>query len=133
MYSMKEVCQLLHVTEYTLRYYTDEGLVPSAARDKNNRRIFDEEAIDWLRGIIYLRGLDMSIEAIKEYVTLCLMPGREAIEKRLKILEEQEVLAEKNLQQAQKRLAYLRQKIAHEKSILNHEIPDNHNPRKKHH
>jgi len=34
MYTVKEVAKLLDLTEHTVRYYTDKGLVPSVQRDK---------------------------------------------------------------------------------------------------
>lgn len=41
MYTVKEVAKCLNLTEHTIRYYTDKGLVPSIKRDKNNTRIFN--------------------------------------------------------------------------------------------
>lgn len=39
MYTVKEVAKLLGLTEHTIRYYTDKGLVPTIQRDKNNIRL----------------------------------------------------------------------------------------------
>jgi hypothetical protein len=44
MYTVKEVAKLLNMTEHTVRYYTDMGLVPSLKRDKNGNRLFDEKS-----------------------------------------------------------------------------------------
>lgn len=46
MYTMKEVVKLLDMTEHTVRYYTDKGLVPNVQRNKNNTRIFDDQSIN---------------------------------------------------------------------------------------
>ena len=70
MYTVKEIAKCIGVSEHTVRYYTDMGLVPSLKRDKNGNRIFDEEAKNWLIGVKHLRGSGMSIKAIKEYVNL---------------------------------------------------------------
>jgi Predicted transcriptional regulators len=51
MYTVKEIAKLLDMTEHTVRYYTDMGLVPSLKRDKNGNRLFDEESKNWLIGI----------------------------------------------------------------------------------
>ena len=72
MYTVKEAAALLGLTEHTVRYYTDKGLVPSVKRDKNNNRLFDEESMNWLTGVKYLKQCGMSIETIREYVRLCL-------------------------------------------------------------
>ena len=65
MYTVKEVSRLLGLSEHTIRFYSDKGLVPSLRRDKNNNRIFDEEAINWLTGVKYLRDCGMPLHAIR--------------------------------------------------------------------
>ena len=72
MYSVKETAEIVGLTEHTIRFYTDKGLVPNVTRDRNNNRLFDEESINWLTGVKYLKEGGMSIEAIKDYVDLCL-------------------------------------------------------------
>lgn len=130
MYTLKEVCQILDLTEHTVRYYTDQGIV-EVKRDHNNRRMFDEQSIDWLRGAKYLRSLGMSIEDVRLFHNLCQQEGDEAIQKRLDILIKQEEKAKQELKQAQQRLVYLQHKIEKEKMILDHVIPDAKNPSKK--
>ena len=46
MLTVKEVSKKFNISEYTLRYYTDENLIPSIKRDKNNIRVFDEESLN---------------------------------------------------------------------------------------
>ena len=41
-YSIKQMAELFGVTEHTLRFYTDKGLLP-CTRDGGNRRVFNEE------------------------------------------------------------------------------------------
>lgn len=132
MYTLKDVCSLLNLTEHTVRYYCDEGLVPSLERDKNNRRLFNEESIEWLRGIKYLRDLGMSIDAIKKYELLCQEDGLSAIEKRYDMILEQVKLAHEELLNAKQRLDFLEKKANHEKLILEQVIKDDKNPNKKH-
>ncbi len=109
MYLPKEVSEILNISIHTLRYYTNLGLVPNLKRDENNRRVFDDEAIDWLKGVIYLRELGMSLEAIKEYEDLCFESGDEAVAKRYELVQSQLELAQEQLVQAQLRVAYLKQ------------------------
>ncbi|MDP9576640.1 UNVERIFIED_ORG: DNA-binding transcriptional MerR regulator [Bacillus sp. 1751] len=75
MYTVKDVAKLLDITEHTVRFYTDKGLVPSVQRDKNNIRLFDQESINWLTGVKYLKQCGMTVEDIKTYVDLCLEGG----------------------------------------------------------
>ena len=130
MYTLKQACQILNLTEHTIRYDTDIGIV-EVKRDKNNHRLFDEQALDWLKGTKYLRELGMSIQDIKTFHELCMQEGDEAIAQRLDILLKQKENAEKELEVAKKRLEFLNHKIEKEKKILHHLLPDDKNPSKK--
>lgn len=49
-YTIKQFAELFHTSEHTIRYYTDIELLP-CRRDKGNRRVFDEESVNWMQGI----------------------------------------------------------------------------------
>ena len=55
MYKMKDVCEMTNISYETLKYYCNEGLVPNHKRDKNNHRIFTENDVNWIRGLMSLR------------------------------------------------------------------------------
>ena len=130
MYTLKQACQILNLTEHTIRYYTDIGIV-EVKRDKNNHRLFDEQALDWLKGTKYLRELLMYIQDIKLFLEVFKKEGDQAIQERLDILIKQKEKAEEELEAAKQRLQFLNHKIEKEKRILNHLIDDNQNPSKK--
>lgn len=132
MYTFKQACQLLKLNEHTLRYYTNQNLVPHLKRDKNNRRLFTDQDLDWLRGVKYLRELGISISDIRKYQELCQKDGEEAIQERYHIILSYIEDAKKELETAQKRLIFLQKKADHEKQILSHQIIDEKNPYKKH-
>lgn len=127
MYSIKEASEIVGLTEHTIRFYTDKGLVPSVTRDRNNNRLFDEESINWLTGVKYLKECGMSIEAIKDYVDLCL-EGNSTIEQRYQIVLRQKTVAEEQLRSAQERIEYLNAKIAFYQDIMEHNKSDFMNP-----
>lgn len=127
MYTVKEIAKLLDMTEHTVRYYTDMGLVPSLKRDKNGNRLFDEESKNWLIGIKNLRGSGMSIQAVKDYVNLCLQ-GESTLEIRYEIILEQKKKLELQLREMNERYHYIEQKAKWYLDIMNHRIPDNSNP-----
>ncbi|MNZ54325.1 HTH-type transcriptional regulator AdhR [compost metagenome] len=129
MHTVKEAAAILGLTEHTIRYYTDQGLVPSLQRDKNNNRLFDEESMNWLNGVKYLKECGMSIEAIKEYIDLC-MEGDSSIDKRYEIILAQKAVAEAQLEQAKQRFKYMQEKADHYTDIVKRRIPDDMNPRK---
>ena len=64
MYTLMQVCRELDLTYQTLKFYCNEGLVPNVKRDKNNRHVFGERDVKWIR--------DLSIQEMKEYPALCL-------------------------------------------------------------
>lgn len=109
MLTVKEVSKKFNISEYTLRYYTDENLIPSIKRDKNNIRIFDEESLNWLKTIICLRKCGMSIKSIKEYVDLCII-GDSTILQRLDIINSQKVIIDKKIQELKESSLFLEKK-----------------------
>lgn len=127
MYTVKDISGILGLTEHTVRYYTDIGLVPNMKRDKNNIRVFDEEAVNWLTGVKYLKQCGMSIEDIKGYVNLCLA-GEDTIQERYEIILRYEAIAKAQLEEAKERLNYMSKKASHYLDIVNKVIPDDTNP-----
>lgn len=109
MLTVKEVSKKFNISEYTLRYYTDENLIPSIKRDKNNIRVFDEESLNWLKTIICLRKCGMSIKSIKEYVDLCII-GDSTILQRLDIINSQKVIIYKKIQELKESSLFLEKK-----------------------
>lgn len=127
MYTVKEVSKLLDLTEHTVRFYTDKGLVPSVQRDKNNNRLFDQESINWLIGVKYLKQVGMSVEDIKSYVDLCL-EGNSTIQERFEIIMKQREIAQAQLEEAKRTVKYMEEKLVHYQDIINGVIPDDTNP-----
>jgi DNA-binding transcriptional MerR regulator len=124
---VKEVSNLLELTEHTVRYYTDKGLVPSLQRDKNNNRLFDDESINWLIGVKYLKPCGMTVEDIKTYVDLCLV-GTSTIHERYEIILKQKEIAKQQLEEAKKTVKYMEEKSVHYLDIINGITLDDTNP-----
>ncbi|MER2263460.1 MAG: MerR family transcriptional regulator [Psychrobacillus sp.] len=127
MYTVKEVSKLLDLTEHTVRFYTDKGLVPSVQRDKNNNRLFDQESINWLIGVRFLKQCGMSVEDIKSYVDLCL-EGNSTIQERYEIILKQKVIAQAQLEEVTRTVKYMEEKANHYLKIIKGVIPDDTNP-----
>ena len=108
--------------------YTDIGLLP-CKRDRGNRRIFDDESANWMQGICCLKGCGASIEDIKEYCRLCLLPESEdTLKARYNIILKQRNEACKRLKEAQYTVSYMENKVKHYKDILSGILPDDTNP-----
>lgn len=117
------------VTEHTLRFYTDRGLLP-CERDAGNRRVFTEESVNWMQGIVCLKGCGASIEDIREYCRLCLLDETEEnLRARFAIILKQREAAYGRLREAEATVRYMDEKVAHYEAILAGAAPDDSNPR----
>ena len=128
-YTIRQMAQMFGVTEHTLRFYTDQGLLP-CTRDSGNRRVFDEESVNWMQGIMCLKGCGASIEDIREYCRLCLMEeSEENLRARYAILRKQREEAYKHVEEAKATARYMDDKVAHCEAILAGLAPDDTNPK----
>lgn len=127
-YTIKEFVEKFNVTKHTVRYYTDIGLLP-CKRDEKNRRIFDEESVNWMQGIICLKACGASIEDIKEYCRLCLLEeSKENLQARYKVILKQKEQAYKRIEEAKLTAEYMEKKVKHYEDILKGIVPDDSNP-----
>lgn len=85
MYHMKQACEATGLPYETLKFYCNQGLVPNVKRDKNNRRIFEERDIAWIKSLNCLKDCGMSLQEMKTYLALCLQ-GEVSIPERKEIL-----------------------------------------------
>lgn len=128
IYTLKQFAKMFNTTEHTIRYYTDINLLP-CQRDKRNRRIFNEESVNWMQGISCLKGCGASIEDIKEYCDLCRLPeSEETFYARYQIILRQREQAYKRIAEAKATAAYMDEKVQHYEQILSGLISDDSNP-----
>lgn len=127
-YTIRQFAQMFHTTEHTIRYYTDINLLP-CQRDEGNRRVFDETAVNWMRGITYLKNCGTPIKDIKRYFDLCkLEESEENIRARYQIILKQREQAYKKAAEAKATAEYMDYKVKHYEEILAGHIPDDTNP-----
>jgi DNA-binding transcriptional MerR regulator len=129
MYTVREVAKMVDLTEHTVRYYTDMGLVPSVQRDINNNRLFDDESLNWLTAAKFLKQCGMSIKDIKKFVELCL-EGVSTIQERYEIILKQKTVALAQVEEAKRSVKYMEHKAKHYLDIINAVTPDDTNPGK---
>lgn len=60
----------------TIRFYEEIGLLPVPARTENDRRVYDQTAVDRLAFIKHARQLGFSVEAIRDLLDLSDHPDR---------------------------------------------------------
>ncbi len=106
MYTMMETCRLTGMSYENLKYYCNEGLIPDVQRDRNNRRIFDEKNISWIRDLTCLKNYRMSIREMKDYLALCLA-GPETIPVRQEMLARKQRELQTQLEQLEASIHYI--------------------------
>nr|WP_191383781.1 MerR family transcriptional regulator [uncultured Lachnoclostridium sp.] len=85
MYTMMQICRETDMTYQALKYYCNEGLIPNVKRGRNNRRVFDDRDLKWIKDLVCLKKCGMSIQEMKEYLALCLK-GEATIPQRQEML-----------------------------------------------
>ena len=106
LYTMMQVCKETDMTYQALKFYCNEGLVPNVKRDKNNRRVFDERDVAWIKSLTCLKKCGMSIQEMKEYLDLCLQ-GERTIPQRKAMLAVKQAALRETIQQLQESVAYI--------------------------
>lgn len=106
MYTMMQVCRELGMNYQTLKFYCNEGLIPNVKRDPNNRRIFDEKDVKWIKDLTCLKKCGMSIQEMKEYLNLCL-EGKSTITARKEMLFKKEEELRRSISELEDSIAYI--------------------------
>ena len=122
MYTMKETCAQTGLPYETLKFYCNQGLVPNVQRDAQNRRIFSDGDIGWIRSLECLKNCGMGIREMQEYLGLC-QEGPSSIPRRKEILERKRLELEREQLRIRESLSYIDRKQAYYDSILSESTP----------
>lgn len=122
MYTMKEACAQTGLSYETLKFYCNQGLVPNVRRDEQNRRVFSESDIAWIRSLECLKNCGMGIREMQEYISLCL-EGQSSIPHRKKILERKRRELEQELFRIRESIAYIDRKQNFYDDVLSGKAP----------
>lgn len=106
MHTMMQVCRELNMTYQTLKFYCNEGLVPNVKRDNNNRRVFDDKDVKWVKDLTCLKKCGMSIQEMKEYLDLCLH-GESTIPQRKELLVKKQEALRDSIKELENSVAYI--------------------------
>ena len=105
-YTMMQVCREAELTYQALKFYCNEGLIPNVKRDKNNRRVFDEKDLKWIKDLVCLKKCGMSIQEMKEYLNLCLQ-GPSSIPRRKIMLTQKQEALRMSIRELEDSIAYI--------------------------
>ena len=122
MYTMMEACRETDMTYQALKFYCNEGLVPNVKRDKNNRRVFDERDVKWIRDLVCLKKCGMSIQEMKAYLDLCLQ-GASTIPQRKEMLTQKQAALRSSIQELEDSVAYIDWKQSFYDEVLSGKRP----------
>ncbi|MDY4490394.1 MAG: MerR family transcriptional regulator [Candidatus Faecousia sp.] len=114
---MKEACEMTGLRYETLKFYCNQALVPNVRRDPQNRRIFSDEDISWIRSLECLKNCGMGIKEMQEYLGLC-QEGPATIPERKEILERKRLELEQEQLRIRESIAYIDRKQAYYDDIL---------------
>lgn len=103
---MKEACEITGFSYETLKYYCNIGLVPHVRRDENNRRVFSDRDIAWIRDLHFLKKCHMTIKEMKQYMDWC-MEGPSTIQIRKDFLTHKKDELEKEISGIQKSIDFI--------------------------
>ena len=106
MYTMMKACREADMTYQTLKFYCNEGLVTNVKRDMNNRRVFDEKDVKWIKDLTCLKRCGMSIQEMREYLALCLQ-GESTIPERKRVLEKKQTALREQIKELQDSIDYI--------------------------
>lgn len=115
-----EVAQQFDITPDTLRYYERIGLLPRIQRTASGVRDYSEADCGRIEFIKCMRGANVSIEALQEYMRL-LDEGDATMAERKAILEKQRDIAQARIAEMQAGLDRLNHKIDNYGKILDAE------------
>lgn len=109
--TITEVSEKFDLSQDTLRYYERIGLIPGVNRKKSGVRDYTEKDCGWVDFIKCMRNAGLPIEVLIEYVNL-FQQGDETHEARKELLIEQRQQLKKRMEDMQKTLERLDNKIA---------------------
>ena len=114
---MKQACEQTGLTYDALKFYCNEGLVPGVRRDKNNRRIFYANDIEWIKSLSCLKNCGLGIAEMRQYVELC-KQGKSSIPKRQKMLDEKLLCLYNKIKELENSIDYIQKKQQFYQDVL---------------
>ena len=112
-----EVAEKYDISADTLRYYERIGLLPHIQRNESGIRDYSEADCQRVKFVKCMRGANVSIEALIEYMHL-VEQGDSTVEARKAILEEQREQVLERMAEMQAGLDRLNYKISHYDEVM---------------
>ncbi len=130
MYTIKEVADIMEVSEHTLRFWAKSGFFPFVKRDSNNIRKFSKNDLEWVKIVRCLRAVGTDNKSIKRYIDLCIK-GDSTIPERYGIIQATKIKAQAQMQELQQQLNLLEYKEKFYQNLIENNLKDSWNPMNK--
>ncbi len=108
--NISQVSQKYGISIDTLRYYEKEGLLPRVHRNESGIRDYTEQDCGWVEFIKCMRSAGLSIDTLREYITLY-FKGNRTLQKRKNLLIAERDKLQARLKEMQATLERLNYKI----------------------
>lgn len=115
--TISEVSEQYNISKDTLRYYECVGLLPRVKRNKSGIRDYTQDECNWVEFIKCMRDAGLPIEVLIEYIGL-FQQGDATVMARRELFEEQRKLLVKRIEDMQRTLIRLDNKIASYESVI---------------
>jgi DNA-binding transcriptional MerR regulator len=109
-FTIKQVSEKTSLPPHVLRYYENEGLLPSIERSRNGVRHYSENDLEWLGLICCLKNTGMSIKQIRSFVELS-QEGDRTLKRRCELLRAHKKGVEDQIEEMKKHLAKVTHKL----------------------
>lgn len=109
--TIKEVSEILNISQDTLRYYEKIGMIPPVKRTVGGIRNYQEEDIGWIQLVTCMRNAGLPIKMMIDYLNLY-QQGDSTIQTRYNLLKEQREKLLEQRKQIDETLEKLNYKIA---------------------
>lgn len=106
-----EVAARLGISAETLRYYERRGVLPAPCRDGAGRRVYRDSEVHLIEVLLHLRNTGMPLATIAEF-TRHVARDPEGVPERLALLQQHRGQVIEQLDQLNRSLAVIDQKIA---------------------
>lgn len=109
--TIKEVSEILNISQDTLRYYEKIGVIPIVKRTAGGIRNYQEEDIAWIQLATCMKNAGLPIKVMIDYLNLY-QQGDSTIQARYNLLKEQKEKLLEQRKQIDETLEKLNYKIA---------------------
>lgn len=104
-YTVSQLAEISGVSNRTLRYYDQIGLLKPARINESGYRIYEQEEVDILQQIVFYRELDVSLDEIKDIIQQPTFNKMKALENHCHNLKQQRERLDKIIQTVEKTIA----------------------------